>query len=414
MNKKILGILLFAYSVALLFTGCKQNIISAAELKENLTASILEEENHDIVAEDNSTYTITSAGTYNLTGVANNFSLIIDAGADDTVELLVNGAVIMNDNYSAIYVKSAKSCNVKFTGNNTMYVTGEYEADGDKSVNAVIYSKADLVIDGTGKTIIESVYGHGIFSKDNLELNGGTYEIDCEKDGLKANDELTVNGGEYIITSGSDGIEADEKVTVNGGTISITSAEGIESTYVIINDGIINIEASDDGINASAKSDKYEPLIEFNGGDITITAGPGDTDCVDSNGKIIVNGGTINVTGQVSTFDSERGSEYNGGTIIVNGQQVDSIPETMMGGRGNKDEFKQRDDMGNREMPADMGNREMPADMGNREMPTDMGNREAPADMGDFGPRGDKPGNFGGETGGDFTGEFRGAPPQMQ
>ena len=59
--------------------------------------------------------------------------------------------------------------------------------------------------------------------------------------------------------------------------------------------------------------------------------GAGDTDGVDSNGDIIINGGTISVTGQ-STFDYDGKAEYNGGTIIVNDSKVDSIPNQMMGG----------------------------------------------------------------------------------
>ena len=53
---------------------------------------------------------------------------------------------------------------------------------------------------------------------------------------------------------------------------------------------------------------------------------------LDSNGNIIVNGGTIDITAQVSSFDYDGTAQYNGGTIIINGSQVDSIPQSMMGG----------------------------------------------------------------------------------
>ena len=71
----------------------------------------------------------------------------------------------------------------------------------------------------------------------------------------------------------------------------------------------------------------------MNDGTPTVVMGAGDTDGIDSNGSIIVNGGTINVTGQ-SSFDCDGSAQYNGGTIIVNGQQVNSIPNQMMGGMG--------------------------------------------------------------------------------
>ena len=63
-----------------------------------------------------------------------------------------------------------------------------------------------------------------------------------------------------------------------------------------------------------------------------VAVGQGDTDAIDCNGNIIVNGGTIDVTSQMSSFDYDRTAQFNGGTIIVNGQEVSEIPQSMMGG----------------------------------------------------------------------------------
>ncbi|MBQ8952533.1 MAG: carbohydrate-binding domain-containing protein, partial [Clostridia bacterium] len=128
-------------------------------------------------------------------------------------------------------------------------------------------------------------------------------------------------------------IHANSVVQIDGGSLTITAAEGIEATYIQINGGAISIQASDDGINAAQKSKAYTATVEINDGDITVVMGVGDTDGIDSNGNIIVNGGTVNVTGN-STFDYDGTAQYNGGTIIVNGQQVNAIPNQMMGGRG--------------------------------------------------------------------------------
>ena len=65
---------------------------------------------------------------------------------------------------------------------------------------------------------------------------------------------------------------------------------------------------------------------------MNVTVGQGDTDAIDSNGSIYVNGGTINVTAQMSSFDCDGQTEFNGGTIIINGQEVSEIPQSMMGG----------------------------------------------------------------------------------
>ena len=60
--------------------------------------------------------------------------------------------------------------------------------------------------------------------------------------------------------------------------------------------------------------------------------GSGDTDAIDSNGDLLITGGTIDITGQ-SPFDCDGSCQHTGGTIIVNGTQTDDITNQMMGGQ---------------------------------------------------------------------------------
>ena len=159
----------------------------------------------------------------------------------------------------------------------------------------------------------------------------GHFTSNTTDDGLHSNGNITISNGNFTITSSDDGTHADGMIEITGGTFSINAHEGIEATYVKINDGTINISASDDGINAGNKSSAYEVAIEINGGSITINMGQGDTDAVDSNGNIYVNGGTINITGQ-SAFDYDGTAKYTAGTIIVNGVETNTITNQMIGG----------------------------------------------------------------------------------
>jgi hypothetical protein len=72
--------------------------------------------------------------------------------------------------------------------------------------------------------------------------------------------------------------------------------------------------------------------IIINDGTLNITMGAGDTDAVDANGSITVNGGIINITAQTSSFDYDTTGTINGGTVTVNGEQITEMPSSMMGG----------------------------------------------------------------------------------
>ena len=171
----------------------------------------------------------------------------------------------------------------------------------------------------------------GIKAESLIEISDGTFDINTSDDSIHSNGNITINGGTYTINSKDDGTHADGLVEMNDGTFKIDSSEGIEGTYVKINGGDINISASDDGINATNKSTNYDVSVEINGGNLTIKMGQGDTDGIDSNGTLYINGGTINITAQ-SPFDYDKEAKYTSGTMIINGEKTTTITNQMMGG----------------------------------------------------------------------------------
>ena len=319
-----------------------------------------------VVLSDNNTIKINKEGVYVLSGTASECTVLVDVDKEEKVQLVLAGVNVTNSSFPAIYVLSADKVFVTTAQGteNSLSVTGSFVGDTENGVNtdAVIFSKEDLVLNGLGSLTVLSAAGNGITTKDDLKITGGTWTITSALDSLEANDSIAACGGTFAITTNkdglhcensdddtlgwiwigggtwtvaakSDGIQGTTFVQIDDGTLSINASEGIEGTYVQINGGTIGIYASDDGINASRKSRAYStPMIEINGGDLTVEVGPGDTDGIDSNGDITVNGGTIRVTASMSSFDFDGSAVYNGGTIIVNGEQVDGIPQSMMGG----------------------------------------------------------------------------------
>ncbi|MEZ5333946.1 MAG: carbohydrate-binding domain-containing protein [Methanolobus sp.] len=244
-----------------------------------------------------------------------------------------------------------------------METAGTFVSDGDTNLDAVIFSKDDLVFNGIGTLEIVSSE-NGISSKDDLKVTGGTYYVTSELDSFEANDRILIYDGTFDVNSSKDafhcendeddslgniyiyngifeinaaddGITAAGFIQIDGGNITITKAsEGIEATYIVINDGNIDIYATDDGINAARKSTGYDVEIIINGGTINIEMASGDTDGIDANGTVTINGGYTTIICN-SGIDVDEESYINGGTVIVKCVQIYEIQAEMMGG-GNR------------------------------------------------------------------------------
>ena len=324
---------------------------------------------------------ITEAGTYIVTGKTDDGMIIVDVdGESDDVHLILRDAVINSSSSAAVYVLSADEVYITLEGNNILSNGGKYEAIDENDIDSVIYSKDDLTINGSGSLTIDATVGHAIVCKDDMVITGGTYDLTAETDVINTNDSLAITGGTFNIKAGDDAIHTDGILQIDNGTFDITAAEGLEGTYITINDGTFTINASDDGINAAQKVEDYLATLVINGGNIKITMGQGDTDGIDSNGDIYINGGTIDITGQ-STIDYDGTAVKNGGTLILNGVTTDTLPNQVMGGRGGG---MQGDPNGN----AGQGNMQEPGNMPG----SDQGNM--PADIPGNMPEGFDPGNM--------------------
>ena len=304
---------------------------------------------------------ITQAGIYALRGNASEVTVYVEAGDEDKVQLVLDGVSVTNSEFPCIYVTGADKVFVTTSADSSLSVTGSFVSDGDTHTDGVIFSRSDLVLNGTATLTIDSSK-NGVVCKDDLKITGGSYFVNAASkcfeandsiriadgtfalqagtDGLHAENEeddtlgyLYIRGGNFVINADDDGLHATSIVQIDSGSFEISAAEGIEGTWIQINDGTIRISSWDDGINGAQKSDSFRPTVEINGGDITVSMTSGDTDAIDCNGDLIINGGTIDLTGP-SAFDYDGAGQYNGGTIIVNGQQQSSLPNQMGMGKG--------------------------------------------------------------------------------
>lgn len=204
-----------------------------------------------------STVTITDEGTYILNGTLENGMVIVDAEDTDKIQLVLNGVSITNESSASIYVRQADK--VFITTNtdtkNSLSNGGTYTAIDDNNIDAVIFSKADLTLNGAGVLSIHAEAGHGIVSKDDVIVTSGTYDITATSHGISGKDRVGIANGSFTIVSGKDGIHAENTDDTSLG-------------YVYLEDGTFDITAQGDGISA-------ENVLQIEDGSFKIQTGEG-------------------------------------------------------------------------------------------------------------------------------------------
>ena len=291
--------------------------------------------------------TIKAAGVYVLSGTFTDGTIVVDAGDDDKVQLVLDGVSITAADYAAIYAKNADKVFVTLAegAGNSLTVSGDYVQTDDNNVDAVIFAKCDLTLNGTGSLTVKDNMGHGIVSKDDLVVTGGTYTIysqdhclngkdsvriadgtfnlSCDEDGIHAgNDDqqdgyVYIEGGDINISVGDDAIHAEGLLIITGGDIDVSkSCEGVEGDKILVTGGDIDVISSDDGFNAAGGSSGSGDNHDGFGG------GPGmdgvDMDA-DSDAYILITGGTININADGDGIDSNGCIGITGGSVYVLG-----------------------------------------------------------------------------------------------
>lgn len=91
----------------------------------------------------------------------------------------------------------------------------------------------------------DSISMKGIKAAQNIQIEGGEFQIDSNDDAVHANQNVTINDGKLTVQTGDDGIHADTDVSIVAGEILISkSYEGIEGINVTIAGGYIQVDAA--------------------------------------------------------------------------------------------------------------------------------------------------------------------------
>jgi hypothetical protein len=285
---------------------------------------------------------IVSKGVYVLSGSLENHQIIVNAKSAK-IQIVLNGVTIDNESLSAVYVKKADKVFLTLAEGSENTLTTKNLSEETDDIDAAIYSKSDLTINGTGTLTVKTEAGHGIKTVDDLVITGGNITVNAAENALLGKDSVRICDGVFTLTAGKDGIKANND-------------SNEEKGYVTITGGTFVIEAANDGIQAETK-------LNIEGGDFNITT----------------NGGYVN--GRHTTASAF------GGQIMENadGWQKDkSIPTDMLDNGNGMEMAEGSDEMpeGGGQMPE--GSNEMA--QGNGQMPE--GNGQMPQGDGEM-PQGD-------------------------
>ena len=307
----------------------------------------------DLVKIDGSTITITGEGTYLLSGTLDDGMVIVDAKKTDKIQLVLNGVTIHSETCAPLYILQTDKVFITTVANTTNIFSngGTFTAIDENNIDAVIFSKEDLTLNGEGTLLITSPAGHGIVSKDSLKVTSGIYDINCANHGLVGKDDVCIANAKLSIVSGKDGIHADNAddqtlgfVYIQSGTFDI-SAEGdglSASANMTIMDGTFDITAGGGSVNAASKSSQSWGNFMGGGrhGDPSMNQPPANAadDLTDStsmkgikaSSDLVINGGSFHMDTADDAVHTNASLTVNGGSFdIASGDDGFHADETL-------------------------------------------------------------------------------------
>ena len=198
----------------------------------------------DAVTVQDGTITSSQEGVYLVTGTLTDGQIQVNAPDDAKVQIVLSGASVTSSSSAAIYALNADKVFLTLAegAENTLANGGEYVAIDDNNIDAVIFAKTDLTLNGSFSIpyCYEGIEGLSITVED------GDFQITSVDDGMNAAGgadssgvggfgrggqdsfrsdsgiEIVINGGSFVIVSEGDCIDSNGALTINGGTFGLT------------------------------------------------------------------------------------------------------------------------------------------------------------------------------------------------
>lgn len=285
---------------------------------------------------DGSYLKIVNGGTYSISGTLSDGRIAVRAQGEDVV-LILNGVSVTCSNSAPLYVNKAESVTLLlngtsenvFTDGSSYDYTLEYGDAAAEEPDACIFSKADLIIRGTGSLIVNANFNSGIISKDTLQILNTTVSVTAVNNGINGKDSLTVQNSTVSVNAGGDALRSTQEKDASLGWAAlrdsniylVAGGDGIQTERAITVDNCsISVTAGVDGANGTP-SDTSQKGMKSNLGGITVNSGTVVVNTVDdafhAAGDINVAGGVLSVATGDDAFHADANIYISGGKIEV-------------------------------------------------------------------------------------------------
>ena len=306
-------------------------------------------------SKSNNIYTLSTGGTYTLSGKLEG-QILVNAPETDEVIIELNGTSISYDQDSPIKAISADKVEIsakKDTENTINDKRSAKTVDTDTLGEGAIYADCDLKLKGSGTLVITGNYNNGIHTTKDLTIQKLTMKVTGYNNAIKGNNSVTVTSGTVQayaktgngIKTEDSGVSSNGKqkgtIAINGGYVYVDSLhDAIDSSYDVVIDQSdaevstsVNIKTgkNSSSYSSSFRADSEKGLkalnsIVINNGTVTIAA---SDDAIHANygetlengskglGNITVNGGVVQVASGDDGLHADNTLSITGGKITV-------------------------------------------------------------------------------------------------
>lgn len=289
--------------------------------------------------------TVTAAGTYIVSGSATGALLTVNVSDEEDVHLVFSGLSLSGEDGRAVDVRSASSVLITLEGANTISDARSGKPSALNSGNdAVIFSRADVAIGGTGSLALVGSRSHGIATLGKLTLTGGKLDVSTAGAGLIGETCVRFGGATVSIEAEKEGVLSD--VVFGTSLTDYESVEKKESGYIYVSGGVLTVVSTGDAVSSKNVFIMKDGVLDLTSGvrieDFGVEEEPEETlpdfwdifnfdieedeasaarafvvfsDGVSAGSDLLVYGGTLSI-------NASNHALYSGGTISVDGGRL--------------------------------------------------------------------------------------------